>query len=289
MTGNRGAEGEGGQIAMSESLKQYVQKITQLPTIPVVAQEVLKLVHDEKTSVAKLENIIENDPALSAKILSVSNSAFFGYKTTTQTVHSAILRIGFNTVRDVAFGVSLMTVFEDKDKAGAFDYQRVFNHSVTVGLIAQMMSRDLKMSFSEEIFVNGILHDLGYLILNKYFSDNYIRVLEIFEQQGSLLQAEKTVMDFTHAEIGSWLAEKWNLPEDVVYTARYHHTPSLATKKTRRVAIIHIADHMVSKGIFSALRNDPNYPLEQASLDLLGIKEDYLRGLQEKVNQGQVF
>jgi len=274
---------------MTESLKQYVQKITQLPTIPVVAQEVLKFVHDEKTSVVKLENIIENDPALSAKILSVSNSAFFGYKTPTQTVHSAILRIGFNTVRDIAFGVSLMTVFEDKDRPGALDYQRVFNHSVTVGLIAQMISRDLKMGFSEEIFVNGILHDLGYLVLNKYFSETYMKVLEIFHKQVSLLEAEKTVMDFTHAEIGSWLAEKWNLPDDVIYTVRYHHTPLLATKKTKRVAIIHIADHMVSKGVFSAIQSDPHYPLERASLDLLGINEDYLRGLQDKVNQGQII
>src|SRR5512139_3028347 len=98
---------------MSDSLKQHVQQITQLPTIPVVAQEILKLVHDELTSVDKLDNIIENDPPITAKILSVANSAFFGYKTPTKNIHNAILRIGFNNVRDIALGVSLMTVFEE--------------------------------------------------------------------------------------------------------------------------------------------------------------------------------
>jgi len=275
---------------MSDSLKQYVQQITQLPTIPVIAQEILKLVHDEFTSVDKLDNIIENDPPITAKILSVANSAFFGYKTTTRTIHDAILRIGFNNVKDVALGVSLMTVFEeDECRVRAFDYQRIFNHSVTVGAVAQLISKDLKMKFTEDIFMNGILHDLGYLVLNKYFPDTYMQVLGLFEKGKNLLEAEKEVFDFTHAEIGAWLAEKWNLPEGVLETILYHHNPSLAKKNLEHAAVIHIADYIVSRGIFTVIKDNPNYPLDSSSLGILGISEDYLKKVEGKITAGEVF
>lgn len=269
---------------MPESLKQYVQQISRLPTIPVVAQEILKLVHDERTPVNKLENIIENDPPIAAKIISISNSAFFGYKTPTRTIKNAIMRIGFNNVRDIAFGVSLMTVFETKEETSAFDYQRIFNHSVTVGAVAQLISKDLKMKFTEEIFMNGILHDLGYLALNKYFPDAYIKVLNIFEKKGYLLDAELEVFNFTHADVGAWLAEKWNLPEDILDTILYHHAPSRAKKHAKTAAVVHIADYIVSRGSFSIINGKPNYPLEFSALEVLGISESYMGQIEEKIN-----
>jgi putative nucleotidyltransferase with HDIG domain len=275
---------------MTDSLKQYVQQITQLPTIPVVAQQILKLVHDERTSVDKLSNIIENDPPITAKILSVANSAFFGYKTHTQTIHNAILRIGFGNVKDIALGVSLMTVFEEREgKVRAFDYQRIFNHSVTVGAVAQLISKDLKLKFTDEIFMNGILHDLGYLVLNKYFPDTYMQVMGVFEKIKDLLGAEEEIFDFTHADIGAWLAEKWNLPEGVLDAVRYHHKPSLATGNSDRVAVIHIADYIVSRGLFSVISKNPNYPLDPAALGMLEISEDYLKEVEGKFNTGEVF
>jgi len=273
---------------MSESLKQYVQQISRLPTIPVVAQEILKLVHDERTSVDRLENIIENDPPIAAKIISVSNSAFFGYKTPTRSIKNAITRIGFNNVRDIAFGVSLMTVFEKKGESGAFDYQRIFNHSVMVGAVAQLISKDLKMRFTEEMFMNGILHDLGYLALNKYFSDVYMKVLDIFREKGSLLDAEKEVFKFTHADIGGWLAEKWSLPEGILDTILYHHTPSLAKKHARTASVVHIADYIVSRGSFSVMTGNPDYPLEPSVLEVLEISDDYLVQVEEKINTGDI-
>jgi len=273
---------------MTDSLKQYVQQITQLPTIPVVAEQILKLVHDERTSVDKLSNIIENDPPITAKILSVANSAFFGYKTMTRTIHDSILRIGFNNVRDVALGVSLMTVFEDREgRLRAFDYQRIFNHSVTVGAVAQMISKGLKLKFTDEIFMNGILHDLGYLVLNKYFPDTYMQVLGVFEKIKDLLEAEEAVFDFTHAEIGAWLAEKWNLPEGVKNAVLYHHNPSLATGNSDRVAVIHIADYIVSRGLFNVISDNPNYPLDPAALSILKISEDYIKEVEGKINTGE--
>src|SRR3989304_8807282 len=98
---------------MNESLRAFVKNIRNLPTIPVIAHEVLSLLSDELLSVEKLESIVEKDPAISAKILSVANSALFGFQVSTDALSGAMMRIGFNNVKNIALGISLMTILDD--------------------------------------------------------------------------------------------------------------------------------------------------------------------------------
>ncbi len=268
---------------MNDSMRLYVQKITKLPTLPVIAQEILGLVNNDLITVDKLEKIIENDPAITAKVLSVSNSAYFGMKTPTKSLGNAIMRIGFNNVKNIAIGVSLMTVMADGRKDRALDYNRIFNHSVTVGFIARMITREIKCGVSEEILMDGILHDIGYLVLCRFFSEDYMKVLEDYQQSGSVLQSEEAVLGFTHAEIGHWLAEKWKLPANVMDTILYHHNPSTANKNLKRVAVIHIADYITSKSMLSATKESPNYPLDPEAMSILDLSEDTFNSLEEKI------
>ena len=268
---------------MNDSLKLYVQKIKNLPTLPVIAEEILSLVGDDLISVNKLENVVKNDPVISAKILSVANSVFFGLKVRSKTLDGAIMRIGFNNVKNIALGISLMTVLEDGKGARTFDYKRIYNHSVSVGFSAGLLCRDLKLDFSEEILINGMVHDLGYLILNKYFPEIYQKLLNSFEKEKSLLETEKTVLDFTHADIGTWLAEKWNLPNTILDTTLYHHTPSLAKRNLKRIAVIHIADYITTRDIMGPTERAPGYPFDHASLEILGISGEDLNDIEAKI------
>lgn len=268
---------------MSESLRLYVQKITKLPTLPVIAQEILRLVNNDMITIDKLEKIIENDPAITAKVLSVSNSAYFGIKTSTKSLGSAIMRIGFNNVKNIAIGVALMTVIDDGTKDRTLDYQKVFNHSITVGFVVRMMTKEFKSGVSEEIMMDGILHDIGFLILSRYFSQDYRQVLEDYKESKSLLKSEEAVFDFTHAEIGHWLAEQWKLPPTILDAVMYHHKPALAVKNQKRVALIHLADYITSRSIMSPTEIDPNYPLDPAALEILGLSEGEFKALEEKV------
>ena len=248
-----------------------MQKIKKLPTLPVVAQEILSLVNDDSVSVSKIENVVMNDPAIAAKILSVANSVFFGFTVRTKTLNNAIVRIGFNNVKNIALGISLMTVMQDGKNVKALDYKRLFNHSITVGFVAGVISRSLKLDFAGEIMINGMLHDLGYLVLNKYFPEIYLNVLNTFDEQTPLIEAENKVLGFTHADIGKWLAEQWKLPNTVVDTTFFHHTPSLAKRNLKRVAIIHLADYVVTGRLISPTQKDPNYPLDETSFEMLNI------------------
>lgn len=270
---------------MNDSLKEHVQQITELPTIPIIAQEVLALVNSSSISVEKLETIIQNDPAIAAKILSVANSAFFRVKETTKTLSNAISRVGFDNVKNVAIGVSLMSVFYEKKHGKAIDYQRIFNHSVSVGFIAKLLSDNLKLSISDEVVINGMLHDLGYMVLNRFFSEKYEDVLKRLEKEGSLLEAEKAVLDFNHADIGAWLADKWNLPASVSDAILHHHTPSLAKKNSKSAAVIHIADYITTRDIQGPIDKDPNYPFDHSALESLGISEKDLGDIESKIRE----
>lgn len=276
-------------MIMNDSLKLHVQKITKLPTLPVIAQKILAIMDDDLTSVNKLETIIENDPAISAKILSVANSAFYGFREPAVTLSNAVVRIGFDSVKNIALGIAVMTALDGGNHKGAADYKRVFNHSVSVGFIAKLLSRHFKLAISDELLMSGLLHDIGLLVMSRYFPDKYLNVLNAFEKEKNLPDVEMEVFDFTHTEIGKWLAEKWNLPDTVLDTVLYHHTPSLAQNNSKHVAVVHIADYIVTQYILSVSQINPNYLFDPSCLEILSIPENGLIEIVAEVKDGSLF
>lgn len=274
---------------MNESLKLQVEKITRLPTIPVIAQEIMALINDDMTSVNRLVKLIENDPAISSKILSVANSAFIGLAMPAKTLNNAIMRIGFDSIRNIALGISLITVLNNGKHQNLLDYNRVFNHSVAVGLIANLISKRFKFTGTDEILISGMLHDVGLLILSRYFPVKFMKVLDALKKGKSLSATEKEVMGFTHADMGSWLAEKWNLPDTVSDTVRHHHTPSLAQQNLKHISIVHIADYIVSICILRSTEQNSNSEYDPSSLEMLGMSKEDLKDITAEVKSGDFF
>lgn len=274
---------------MNDSLRLHVEKITKLPTLPAIAREILALADDDLVSINKLVRIIQNDPAISAKILSVANSAYFGVLTHADTLHSALMRIGFNNIKNIAIGISVLTVLGSGKHEKAIDYQRIFNHSVAVGFIAKLLSGRFKLADPDEILVNGLLHDIGLLIMSRYFSDSYLKVLNAYNNEKTLLEAEKEVFDFTHADIGRWLAEKWNLPGSVSDTILYHHTPSKAQNYLKHIALVHAADYIATSYIIRTNERDRSPVLDTSCLDMLGISQNDLNDAITEARDGSLF
>ncbi|MBI5740756.1 MAG: HDOD domain-containing protein [Nitrospirae bacterium] len=268
---------------MNEPLRSFVKNIKSLPTIPAIAQKILGLLNDNQLSVDKIEEIIEKDPAISAKILSVANSAFFGFQVSSDFLRNAIMRIGFNNVKNIALSISLMTVLDDGKRGTAFDYRRIFNHSIAVGFTARLISKKLRLDHADDYLMNGMLHDLGYLVMNRYSPEAYQEVLFTFKEGLPLLDAEKKALQFTHAEVGSWLAEEWKLPEVVQDINMFHHSPALAHRNTKQVALIHIADFLTAANILGPMEDDVRYPLDSSSLEILGLKESDLKEMEESI------
>jgi len=309
---------------LDESLRIAVQKISKLPTIPAVAQEIMGLINDDLAPMDKLEGVISRDPIISAKILSHANSAFFGLGRPTTTVVGAIARIGLNNVKNIALGISMMTMFDSPRGAKVLDYERIFKHSLAVGMIAEFIMQRVCPNSGEKLFIDGILHDMGLLVINRYFPEIYTKVIMENKAGTPLIDAEMQIMGFTHAHIGTWLADKWNLPEGIAFTMLYHHTPALANTGVdaggrnpidaggrtpidaggrtpidaggdaaaasngrillEKTAVVHLADYIISESFLAVTKKPPGYSLDPAAAVILGLSNKDMEDLTARVN-----
>jgi len=234
-----------------ESIKRVTQSVIGLPTLPTVVSKMLKIIDNRKTSADTLARLISSDQALTAKVLKLANSAYYGYQREISTVNMAIVVLGFNTVKEMGLGLSVIDVFKNPlSGAAGFDAVKFWEHGAACGVASRMLAKNSGSRFSGEAYVAGLLHDMGKLILNQYFGEDFLNVLK--EAQNSDLEsAEKKLLEVTHGEIGAWLAEKWNLPAMICDTVKHHHQPWNAVIDPSFVAIITLADllcHRIDKG-----------------------------------------
>ncbi len=271
---------------MNDSLKLSVQKITKLPTLPAVAREVLDLASDDLLAIDRLETLIENDPPIASKILSVSNSAFFGVGEPSTSIASAIVRIGFNNVKDIAISTALLSFLGNKNHNCPIEPKRIFEHSVAVGIIAKLLSCKFGLFEPEEMFVCGLLHDIGIFVLNSYFSEDYRTVIAKLDNGTTLSEAENEVLGFTHPTIGIWLADKWKLPAFICSSIQFHHEPSSA--RDGHVSLIHLADCIACRNQYRSTEKVTHTVPDDSIFDTLNISRADLFTIEGSV-KSQIF
>ena len=264
-------------------MRLFIQKITSLPTLPAIAQEVLNLTYDDSVSIQRLEEIIEHDPPIASRILSVAGSAFFGIEMPNVSIGNAIVRIGFDNVRHIALGIALLSVFRNGSRSHPLSPAKIFKHSIAVGLIARLLANHFRCEDQDEIFACGILHDLGILVMNSHAEEMYRRVIDSMQREESLPEAETRVLGFDHTTVGAWLAEKWNLPAAVLEAIRFHHDPLLS--KSKLTALIYLADCICSRKYFCSTAYRPAVSIEDSVLDRLGISRTDIAEIESSIDE----
>ncbi len=256
--------------------RRVVEKIESLPALPSIAARLIEVVNSPDSSAEDAAELIQNDPALTSKIIRLANSAFYGMPRSISSVSSAVVILGFNTLRSVALSAAIMNIFKSCD--GTFDYKRFWRHSVVCGMNAKSIAGKnirLIMVDPEGAFCMGILHDIGKLIFAQFFSDEYGLVgKKVGAQQLSTLQAEQEVFGLTHTRIGATLADKWALPVEVESVLIHHHSPDQSPAAREFVALVSVADdlcHRIGLGVGEKERLEP---VKKETMELLGIKQD---------------
>lgn len=208
---------------MDSKLKQFVNRIGDLPSVPAIAATVITLVEDPNASGDDLRAVIERDPAIAARILKVANSSLFGFSRRIETLRHAIALLGFRTVKNLALGASMKEVF----KRFGLTERLLWEHATRAGAVAARLVEHPGLDVDrEEAFTIGLLHDLGKIALNNAASDDYQKVVaRVYNEGVSFVSAERDVFGFDHTEIGSLVAEKWKLPPRLEIAIRLHHTP----------------------------------------------------------------
>ena len=241
-----------------EELKEKIQNIIQLPALPDHALEIINMIEDQNVTASALGKVVSKDQVLTAKVLKIANSPFYGFSKRISTIDFAIIVLGFDTLKEVVMSISLISSL-NKKLAKGFNSVQFWNHSISCGVISRALARNYGYRVIGEVFIAGLLHDIGILIVNQYFYKEYKEIIKLIDdEKKTILQAEEAIFGVTHAEIGSWLAEKWNFPEQLVESIAYHHNPVNSYKFKEIVSIIHKADFLCQKyeiGNFSLEEN----------------------------------
>jgi len=194
-----------------------VKKLAKISTLPNIAIKVMDLVENPRTSVSVLAKIISADHILTARVLKLANSAYYGFPRQISTINLAVVVLGFSALRDLVFGISVIDQFSVKNFDDGLDVTRFWRHALFVGSGAKFLSKFLDYPVCGEVFVAGLLHDIGYPVLLQYFPDYFEGVRKYASKKNvSFYEAEKVVLGFDHAELGAWLAKGWNLPDKLV-------------------------------------------------------------------------
>ncbi len=227
----------------SKELTGIIRKIKDLPTLPRTMLRITETINHPQSSAQDLAAIITDDQVLTARLLKLVNSSFYGFPQKISTVTTAIVLLGFDAIRNLLLTSSVFNLFSSNKKRKIAEMEAHWDHSFGCALGAKIIGDFLRYEKVEELFVAGLLHDIGKIVEMMFLPEDFSNVASMVKEQNILfITAEERVLGYTHAEIGKLLAEKWNLPPKLIHVIACHHHPVLAGVFTREAAIVHLAD-----------------------------------------------
>ena len=233
----------------STNILSLVNNTIELPTMPEVLLKLNDVMADPDTSSDDVAKVVAKDPAVATNILRIVNSAYYGLQVRVSSVSLAISVMGFNMTRKVALKAAVFSVFgKRREKIQHFDPVQFWRHSIFAGTAARVLganSAAFAETHAEDLYIAGLLHDIGKIIMMEKSAPRYLAMLRKSVQAGRPeVELEQEDYGFTHADVGSVLAIKWFLPEDLAIGIRYHHAPSRDPFHRTLSSLIHLADQL---------------------------------------------
>lgn len=238
------------KIKQERLLHIIEDELQDLPPLPTVVTRVMQTVNDPTTSAADLNRLISGDAALAGKVLRLVNSSYYGFPRRVSTITHAVVILGFNTVRNLTTALGVFTAFDPGSIPTALDRDRFWAHSLATAIAAGVIGKrkNIPAKAVEEVFVGGLLHDIGKLFLDQYFPDQYAIALKLaYAAKISIWDSEKTALGIGHALVGKRIAEKWKLPPSLTSMISLHHQPEFAKEHFDVAATIQAADMVARK------------------------------------------
>lgn len=246
-------------IEKSEQIKERVRDI---PSLPEIVNKVIELVQNPNSSAFQLSKLISNDAGLTARVLKLVNSAYYGFPKQISSIQHSIAILGFTTIKGLVLSSSIFKVFAPKENSGKMlDYKKLWKHSLLCAIISKQINNVLKIQDNENLFSASILHDMGKIILDQYDHGNYIMALTDCSDTDLLgnLTHEKKYCGLNHCEVGALISEHWNLPEGITETLRYHHCPQEAALDYQKTAAIVGLANIFTVLIEKEIELEPDY------------------------------
>jgi HD-like signal output (HDOD) protein len=266
----------------AQLLVNQVESLFSLPEIVLRVNEELNL---PKPSNAELEEIIRSDPAFTAKILKIVNSAYFGFPGTIDSISRAITVIGLKELRNLVITTSVTTAFKGIP-ADLVDMDRFWYHSATSAVLAKIIAKKRKYFDFERLYIGGLLHSVGRLIYFTQCPDISREILSIKNQgEEAMIAAEQEKLGFTYAEVSAELLKQWKLPESIWQMINYHLDPLTAGDFKEEACMLHVASK-IAGSIEPCASHELDFKtiepkFKQGVLDYLKISPDQMQSCTE--------
>ncbi|HEB75713.1 MAG TPA: HDOD domain-containing protein [Nitrospirae bacterium] len=211
-------------MSKSRNIETFVSGVKDLPTLPSVVLKVNQALMDSSATIDSVSSIVERDPALTAKVLRLANSSYYGFSSSVDTLSRAVTVLGFNTIRSLATTVSVFKIFK-REPSGSFDMHGLWLHSLGCAIASKVLVHAMGTALREKAFVCGLIHDIGKVVIAQNLPDETAEVLRRLEDDGSpdMAEVEEEVIGFAHTGVGALIAERWHFPRELSEAIRLHH------------------------------------------------------------------
>jgi len=231
---------------MDISINQLIEKAGMPVSLPDAFIRINDLSQQANSSVAEFAQVIETDIGLTARLLQIVNSPYYGFPSNINSIARAVTILGTHDLRDLALATTTIDLFSSLDNKQ--DHIRtLWRHSLYCAVLARALGQALKQHQSERFFVAGLLHDIGRLIFFQGIPETLHETIKQARSTGKdLIDIEFSILGYTHTDVGARLAEQWNLPANVAEAIEFHHHPDKAQQFPVDAAIVHIANHLAN-------------------------------------------
>lgn len=226
-----------------EEIRAKIKETAEVATISAVAFQTAQLLRNPDVAVNKVTEIVSLDQSLTAKILRLVNSSFYGFQGRISSLSQAVVLLGFNTVRNVILSVSVLKSFSSDKGCKVFNAGKFWEHSVGTAFVAKNLAEHIKFKEPEDAFIGGLLHDVGRVFIVQFLRQEVEKIIDLMVKEDiPMREAEERVLDADHAWMGYVMAKNWHFPPVLCSAIGYHHAPNGKDEEFLLASIIHLAD-----------------------------------------------
>jgi len=269
---------------MTLTAETLVTKSLELVSAPTTYAQLNSLMQQATTSVDDISDVINTDPALTTRLLKIVNSPFYGFPSQINTISRAITIVGTRELTQLVLATSVMNAFQGIPSS-LMNMDEFWRHSLACAITAKLLAKKCKQPATEQFFISGLLHNIGCLVMYQSMPELAREAINASQfGQEIIYQAEQRIFGFDHTEVGEALIKKWRLPESLIEPTRFHHSPELAVDHPLHVAIVHVADIMVTAtGEFGHSGDHHVPPLNPEAWDRLQLSAEVIPEILQQV------
>jgi putative nucleotidyltransferase with HDIG domain len=267
-------------MAETITLHDIVDKTSDLPTLPAAALRVMRETEASTSNAASIARILAHDQSLSARVLRLSNSAYYGLSRRITSLQESVVVLGMRCVRNLCLVASTYPWMSKPLKGYGLGPRELWTHSYGTALGAQMVAKRCGRVNDETAFTAGLLHDIGKTALSVWIDDKAALVAEYAARADITFDAaERKILGYDHTEVGEFLGARWNLPEEMVVAIRGHHDPERAETASHLTDCVHLGNYLTMALGYGLGADGMHYLLSEASLERLGMSDATLEEL----------